>query len=77
MPNFRVSVVNQHFSSSNDHEFPDLEAARKHAIQGAIAIGTDEVIGGEEHFVAELILDQEGRRIERFVISVGASPLQN
>lgn len=75
-PRFRISVLNTHFYSSDEHEYADRKVARQHAMRGALAIGIDEIVGGKEFFVAEVTLDEDEQRIERFVVSVGAMPLK-
>lgn len=76
MPTFRISVINQTFRSSNEHDLPTLDAARKHGIRAALAIGTDEVADGHPFFGAEVRVEDGEEMLGRFVVSVGASPLQ-
>lgn len=76
MPTFRISVVNQTFRASNDHELASFEHARKHGIGAALAIGAEEVTGGEPYFAAEVLVENGQKLLGRFVVSVGSSPLQ-
>lgn len=65
MPNFRVTVLNETFESCDHHE-----AATASAIRGAPEIGVDD-------FGAEIKVENGDVRIGRYVVSVGASPLQS
>ena len=76
MPTFRTSIVNEHFSASEDHECPDQVAAWSMAIRTALMIAADQVSHGNPFFGAEVTLEQGKERIGRYVISVGAAPLK-
>lgn len=75
MPLFTISIVNEKFSSSTESECPDAEAARRHAIAAAIAIGSEEVAAGKPFFGALITVEQDVEVLCRFVVSLGASPL--
>ena len=77
MPTYQVSVVNEHFSSSNEHSCADEAAAWKHAISGALAIAAEQVSHGNPFFGAEVVLNEGKKQIGRYVVSVGASPLKD
>jgi hypothetical protein len=77
MATYQVSVVNEHFSSSNEHDCEDVVAAWKNAISGALAIAAEQVSNGNPFFGAEVTLKEGQKRIGRYVISVGASPLKD
>ena len=76
MPTYRVTVVNQTFTACNDHELPSMEEARRQGISAALAIGADEVSGGQPYFGAEVRIQDGNDTLCRFVVSVGASQLQ-
>ena len=76
MPTFRISVTNQTFRSSNDHELPSFEEARKQGISAALAIGVGEVANGQAAFGAEVRVEAGEETLGRFVVSVLASPIQ-
>ena len=76
MRNYRIIVVNHNFSACNDHEMPTLDAAEKQGLKSALAIGADEVANGTPFFGAEVRIEDDGNLVRRFVVSVGASPLQ-
>ena len=76
MPTFRISVVNQTFRATNDHELASFDDARMHGIRAALAIGTDEVTNGKPYFGAEVIVENGRKLLGRFVVSVGASSIQ-
>lgn len=76
MPIFRISVVNQTFRASDDHELPSVDAALKQGIKAALAIGSDEVTDGSPFFAAEIRIEDGPETLGRFVVSIGASPLQ-
>ena len=76
MPTFRISVVDQAFRASNDHELASFDEARKHGIKAALAIGAGEVANGEPYFGVEVLVEDGDETLGRFVVSVGASSLQ-
>ena len=75
MPTYEITVVNEEFSSSNEHECADQQVARKHAIASALAIGAEQVAAGKPFFGAEVTLQEGNKLLGRFVIAIGASPL--
>jgi len=77
MATYRISVINEHFTSSNEHECGDVVTAWQQAIRGALAIAADQVSHGNPYFGAEIVLDEGKRRVGRYVVSVGASPLKD
>jgi hypothetical protein len=77
MATYRISVINEHFSSSNDHECDDVVKAWQQALRGAIEIAAEQVSHGSPFFGAEVRLDEGNKRIGRYVVSVGASPLKD
>ena len=76
MRTFRITVINEHFRTCNDHELASVEAARKQGIKAALAIGADEVNSGKPFFGAEVRIEDGDEKFGRFVVSVGVSPLQ-
>ena len=77
MPKFHITVVNEEFTASGDHELPDAEAARQEAIRGAVAMGADELCDGAMLFGAEVSVGEGDRPQRRFVVTVGASQLKD
>ena len=78
MATYRIGVVNQHFSATDERESDDLAAVCRNAVKGAIAIAADEVSSGDEQFfAAEVTIENDGARVARYLVSVGASPLQS
>jgi hypothetical protein len=76
MPMYRITVVNQTFRASNEHECPSTDAAREHGIRAALAIGSDEVTKGKPFFGAEVRVENGDEILGRFLVSIGSSPLQ-
>jgi hypothetical protein len=77
MPTYQVSIVNEHFSSSEQQEAKDVAKAWQTAIRSAITIAADQVSHGNPFFGAEVTLDEGNKRIGRYVVSVGATPLKD
>lgn len=75
MPNFTVSVVNESFSSSNQHDALSAEKAKAEALEAALQIGVAEVAAGKPFFAAEVKVETANQVVGRFVVSVGSSPL--
>lgn len=65
MATYRISVINEHFTSSNEHECGDVVTAWQQAIRGALAIAADQVSHGNPYFGAEIVLDEGKRRVGR------------
>jgi hypothetical protein len=73
---FRISVVNATFSACDEHELSTISDARLEAIKSALAIGSEEVTKGKEFFGAEVKIEESDTLVARFVVSVGASPIE-
>lgn len=76
MPTFRISVINQTFRASNEHELPSFDEATRQGIKAALEIGTDEVTNGKSFFGAEVHVEEGEETRGKFVVSVGMSPIQ-
>ena len=76
MPIYRIQLINKDFQVSNEIDQPDLEAALRAGLKGALAIGAEEICDGQPFFGAEVIIALDGDVLERRMIAVGASPLQ-
>jgi hypothetical protein len=77
MPTYRVSIINEHFSSSEEQTAPDVTKAWQVAIGSAIAIAADQVSHGSPFFGAEVRVEEDDKLIGRYVVSVGAAPLKD
>jgi hypothetical protein len=77
MPTYRISIVNEHFSSSEEQESQDVVHAWQTAIGSAIAIAAEQVSHGNPFFGAEVTLDEGNKRVGRYVVAVGATPLKD
>ena len=75
MPTFQINIVNETFTSSNNHEGLTLDDATAQALKGALDIGTDEIVRGKQFFAAEVTVASANEVVGRFIVSVGASPL--
>ena len=75
MPNYRISVINHAFNATDEYEMDTQEAAENQGLKSALSIGTDEVLKGKPFFAAEVRVEH-GTTLSRFVVSVGASPIQ-
>lgn len=74
---FNIHIVNSDFSVSDEIHAPSFEAARHQAILSALQIGTDELCRGISFFGAEVRVEEDGELRERFVVSMGQSPLNS
>jgi len=77
MPTYNLSIINEHFSQSAEHEAPDAIQAWQKAIAAAIDIAKDQVSHGNPFCGAEVRLEEGNRLIGRYVVSVGATPLKD
>ena len=77
MATYQISVVNEHLTSSNEHESADVLTALKYAIRSALDIAADQVSHGSPYFGAEVRLEEGNKLIGRYVVSAGASPLKD
>ncbi len=76
MPPFRITVVNENVTASDEHDLATADAAQREAIRAALQIGTEEIINGKPFFGAEVKVENDSQVVERFVVSIGVSPLQ-
>jgi hypothetical protein len=77
MPTFRVTVLNETFESCNHHQAAEVSDAVQRAIRGALEIGVEEISKGKSFFGAEVKVENGDVLVGRYVVSVGASPLQS
>ena len=77
MATYRLSIINEHFSSEADLEATDQMGAWQQAIKSAITIAADQVSHGNPFFGAEVTVQEGNKRIGRYVVSVGATPLKD
>lgn len=76
MPTYRIHIINSDFKAEEHRECSDLEAAKKHALKGALEIGSEQALNGHQLFGAEVRIDQDEQTVARFMVAVGSSPLQ-
>lgn len=76
MPTYTISVVNETFSSSNQHEESSVDVAAAQAVKAALEIGVEEVTSGKSFFAAEVKVGTATETVGRFVVSMGVSRLQ-
>jgi hypothetical protein len=76
VPSFHIHVVNSDFESSDELDVANFDEARKQALRAALVIGVDEVCKGTSFFGAEVRVEMDGELRERFVVSIGQSPLK-
>jgi hypothetical protein len=76
VPTFSISVINESFECQDEQHLPTLELARAEAIKGALQIGVSEVRAANSFFAAEVKIHRDGEQVERYVVSVGVSPLR-
>lgn len=77
MAAYRLSIVNEHFSSEGDLEASDQLGAWQEAIKSAITIAADQVSHGNPFFGAEIRLEEDNKLVGRYIVSVGAMPLKD
>jgi hypothetical protein len=77
MANYRLSIINEHFSSEADLEATDQLGAWQEALRSAITIAADQVSHGNPFFGAEIRLQEGSKLVGRYVVSVGATPLKD
>lgn len=77
MPNYTVTIVNEHFSQSGEQKARDNVEAWKSAISSAITIAADQVSHGNPFFGAEVTVSLDGAQIGRYLVCVGATPLKD
>ena len=76
MPTFHIRIINSDFKAEEHQECSDLDAAKKHALKGALEIGSEQALNGHPLFGAEVRIDQSDETVARFLVTVGSSPLQ-
>lgn len=76
VPTFHISVVNSDFDASEELDSATFEDARRNALRAALQIGTDELCNGTPFFGAEIRIELDGELKQRFLVSIGQSPLK-
>ena len=77
MADYRLSIVNEHFSDTAELKADDMVRAWQEAIKSAITIAADQVSHGNPFFGSEVKLEEGGKLVGRYVVSVGATPLKD
>lgn len=75
MAQFAISIVNHEFVAMSEQELEDADAAKTQALKGVLEVGSEAVASGKTFFAAEVIVS-DGNYRERFVVSIGVSPLK-
>jgi hypothetical protein len=75
VPLFQITVVNHDFEATSEQELGDMEEARISGLKSALEIGRDQLVEGSPLFGAEVIVT-DGTLRERFILSMGTSPLK-
>ena len=76
MPRFHITVLNENFCSTNQHECIDVDSAQRMAIKGALEIGVDQIAEGKPFFGAVITVEEADRRVGHYVVALGVSPLK-
>ena len=73
MPRYRVHMINSDFESSENGDYPSLEAAFKAGIAAASRVATEAIAAGHDNSSVEIRVEQAdhivGRRILTFSVS--------
>lgn len=75
MPKYLISVLNDTFSVEDEEEHADGATAAEQAIRGALAMGSEQVLAGQNFFGAHVTVS-DGANSEGFIVSIGVSPLR-
>jgi hypothetical protein len=77
MPDYRLTIVNEHYSDSADLKANDMIHAWQEALASAIHVAADQVSHGAPFFGAEVRLEEGEKLAGRYIVSVGATPLKD
>lgn len=77
MAAYRLTIINGHFSDTENLKARDAEHAWQEAIKSAIEIAAEQVSHGSPFFGAEVKLEENETVIGRYVVSVGATLLKD
>jgi hypothetical protein len=77
MPSFHIHIVNSDFAASDELDASSFDDARSQALKATLQIGTDEMCKGIPFFGAEVRIEANGELRQRFLVSMGQSPLNN
>lgn len=75
MPTYTVTITNEHFSDTGEQEAPNVMKAWQKAIASTITIAGEHVSHGSPFFGAVVTLEEGGKQVGRYVVSVGATSL--
>jgi hypothetical protein len=76
VPSFQIHVTNSDFTCTNEVDAFGLSDARDQALRSVLAIGADEMCRGTTFFGAEVRVEADGEIQDRFLVSMGQSPLK-
>lgn len=75
MPSYHVHLINAEFASSEEREYPSLEAARKIAVASAMRIASESVADGHPSSAVEIRIEENGRTVSHQVVNLSVSQL--
>ena len=75
MPMYRMEMVNAHFESSDESEYPSLDAALKAAVISAIRVTSDSVMEGTASSAVEVRISDADRILAHRVVNLSVSEM--
>lgn len=76
MPQFRIHIVNSMFESSEDGEFPSLDAALRVALNAGVKIAGETIAAGHETSAIEIRIEDDEEIVARRVLSFSVADLR-
>jgi hypothetical protein len=75
MPRYRISLTNSEFESSDEANYPSIQAATKAAIAGGSQVVSDSIAKGALASSVEMEIEEEGRVVARKVVTLSVADL--
>lgn len=68
-------MINSEFESSEESDYPSLDAAKKSATGSAIKVAAESITAGEETSAVHVRIEKDDRTVAHYVVNLSVSPL--
>ena len=75
MPRYRIHMINSHFESTEEVDYPSIESARRGAVATAAKIAAESITAGAASAAVEVRIDESGTMLLREVVSISVADL--
>jgi hypothetical protein len=75
MPSYRIRLINSEFDSTDETDFPSLEAVRRSAVDTASKVVAEAIAEGEDTSAVEVQICEGSQMVSRQVVTLSVVDL--